>query len=503
MKKSVIFILLSLVFLSASAQYAGRWEKVDKLAKQQLPESALKEVESIFAEARKAENFNETVKAYIYKMRFTLVKNPDDAPSVIDSFQHFAAHYTAAEQRALLHSMAAELYSMYYSSERYSINRRSQVVDYLPDDIRLWSKNLFFDRISEELRLSLQDTDTLQTLTVKCFKPLITAGDNLQQTLFDFLADRAIMILGNLHDAAMVKNPLRDTLYFLPAELFINIVSEEKYKESAESKTVELYRMLLDFYRKTNNIQALIDVDISRLKYVKEHSESVKADDWYRKSLELLCETYGDRAEAVPVLAEMAGYYYTQSERGDTLRKKAYDIAQSGIKRFPKSPSGYLLQNILLTLEQKSLRVMTSEVASPASELVFLGSVANISRLEMKIYRVDATAEEYDLFKHNEYKWRAYPKRTLVKTEELEVPVDETFYSTEIEWKITTGTYGIYEFTIEEKGNKEAEQQASGNFIVTDFTFIQRKIAQDERNVYVLHRITGQQIGGVEVNAVS
>ena len=54
-----------------------RWATVEDLATKQLPESALKEVETILSQAKKEKNSVEVIKAMVYKMRFTLDKNPD------------------------------------------------------------------------------------------------------------------------------------------------------------------------------------------------------------------------------------------------------------------------------------------------------------------------------------------------------------------------------------------------------------------------------------------
>ncbi len=225
MKKAFLIILLAFMAFSISAQYADRWKTVDDLAKKQLPESALKEVESIFQDAQKTGNFNESVKAFIYKMRFTLEKNPDEASQIIQDFGDFAGRYTKTEQKALLHSMTAELYYMYYSTSQYAINQRSQIVGFIPDDMNEWSKNLFFDKINEELKLSLQDTDSLQKMDVRQFGTLIEPGNDskdLQPTLYDFLAYRAVNIFGQLSNAALIKNPLNDKMYFLSAKEFAN-----------------------------------------------------------------------------------------------------------------------------------------------------------------------------------------------------------------------------------------------------------------------------------------
>jgi hypothetical protein len=66
-----------------------RWKKVEELAEKQLPESALKEVELILKQAVEEKNNAEVIKAFVYKMRFTLEREPDKAPALIQRVRSF------------------------------------------------------------------------------------------------------------------------------------------------------------------------------------------------------------------------------------------------------------------------------------------------------------------------------------------------------------------------------------------------------------------------------
>ena len=303
MKKALVFLLFSFITFSVSAQYADQWKKVDSLAKKQLPESALKEVENIFKDAQKTGDFSQTVKAFIYKMQFTLEINPNEAPKMINDFEEFTNKNANVEQKALLHSMTAELYWKYYSTEQYAINQRSMIVGYVPDDIKEWSKNLFFDKINQEFNLSLKDADALKKANAEQFEPLLEQGKDsktLQPTLYDFLTYRAINILKQLSNATIIKNPLDDKFYFLPAAEFSTIKLDTIYNESAENQLIKLYQSLIAFHQQENNIDALIHADLSRLNYVREKSEHLQKDEFFVKTLENLYKKYADNEAVVP-----------------------------------------------------------------------------------------------------------------------------------------------------------------------------------------------------------
>src|ERR1035437_2744092 len=169
MKKSIIFIALAaLVFATilfaqnSNTSIEKRWKTVDELAAKQLPESALKEVESILAQAQMEKNSVEVIKTMVYKMRFTLEKNPDEAPALIKDFEAFTEKSTDPAERALLHSMTAELYAQNYQKDQWTINRRTEIKGFVPDDMKEWTKNIFFEKISKHLAASLENAAVLK-----------------------------------------------------------------------------------------------------------------------------------------------------------------------------------------------------------------------------------------------------------------------------------------------------------------------------------------------------
>jgi len=104
------------------------------------------------------------------------------------------------------------------------------------------------------------------------------------------------------------------------------------------------------------------------------------------------------------------------------FQKKAYDICEDGIKRFPKYKRIDLLKNLQKTITQKSLNVSHNEVSKPASNLSLNIHSANIEVVQINIYRINATALEYFTFKQNNRRENeAFSKRSLLETRELKL----------------------------------------------------------------------------------
>ena len=85
---TVLFIFVALLILGAGIVWAQqqkkpslakRWQNVEEFAEKQLPESALKELDEIIRQTATDNNKVEYLKAQLYKIRFTLEKDPEKA----------------------------------------------------------------------------------------------------------------------------------------------------------------------------------------------------------------------------------------------------------------------------------------------------------------------------------------------------------------------------------------------------------------------------------------
>ncbi|HEY6915961.1 MAG TPA: hypothetical protein VI413_14885, partial [Paludibacter sp.] len=334
MKKNILFavfatLLLGSLLLAQKSNIAieKRWEKVNELADKQLPESALKEVDVILAQAQKEKNSVQVIKALVYKMRFTLEKNPDEAPALIRDFEVFTEKSADPAERALLHSMTAELYAQYYQKDQWAINNRTEVSGFVPEDMKEWTKNIYFDKISKHLVASLENPTVLQKADALKFSVLLLKGDDsrtLQPTLFDFLSYRRIQLLQNLWQITALKNPLKDPVYFSNASDFSVFKQDSAFKNSTENQVLETYQQLLSFRLKANNVPALLYADLQRLKYAKQHSGVENSDSLYLAALSSLERQFADNEAVVEVLAEKANYYLEKQLDIKTFKRNAY-----------------------------------------------------------------------------------------------------------------------------------------------------------------------------------
>jgi len=511
MKKAILFvILISLVYagymLAAKEDIplSKRWEKVNELAEKQLPESALKEVEAILAQARKDKNSVEVIKAMVYKMRFKLEKNPDEAPALIKDFEAFTLKSTDPAERALLHSMTAELYAQYYQKDQWTINNRTEITGLVPEDMKEWTKNIYFDKITKHLAASLENSTVLQKTDALKFSTLFIKGKDsreLQPTLFDFLGNRRIEMLKGLSNAIIIKNTLTESGVFDDAVHFSQIKLDTVHKQSIENQILETFQALLAYRVGKDNKAALLYVDNERLKFIKDNTQLANSDSLYLAALNNLINQYSNDEAVVEVLANKANFYFEKQYDNKLYKKIAYDICEDGIKHFPKYKRIELLKNIQRNIRQQIVSVASNMLVKPASFLTLKIKSTNVCELTLNVYRVNATAHEYIIFQQKQqYPKALFPNKTLVETKQISIKDDEKFEEVKTRYNYKTLGYGIYEYTLEQRGKNKPGEVAKGSFTVTDFSLISRANNPELGNLYILDRVSGQPQATVKVN---
>ena len=509
MKRIYSFLILSVILVAVTVTITlaqkpkttsmeSRWKKVEQLTGQDLPESALKEVEAILAQAKKEQNSPEIIKAMVHKMRFILDKNPDESEKLIGEFEDYADNTTNAAEKAIMHSMSAELYLKYYQNDRYKINQRTELQGYVPEDMKEWTKNIFVDKIVGLAELSLEKSDLLQqTASLQYAANLETGIDSrdMQPTLFDFLSYRKIELLMNFTENGSDDDFPEDDIEFTSSNQEVLAVDNQL---TIHLRILDTYNQLILFNKKQNNTPATVYAELQKLDFETETN-----DEKYLKELEKLEKQYTGNESVVEVLAAKAAYFLSKNnelEKNDDSKKKAFETAATGIKSFPKYKRIGLLENIKKQLLQKSVQAGFKTSIKPKSTLNVKIASNNIPTLQLSVFRVNATAEEFHSFRFNRRDDKQlYPKRTLVETRIISLKSDPNFNPVTTEIGITAGDYGIYEFVLEENKTSSLQEKAVGYFVTTDFAFIQRNSALKTSEVFVVDRISGNMQKDVTV----
>ena len=258
--------------------YKAAWRTVDSLEQQGLTRSALEVVEEIYKAAKKDNNQPQFIKSVFYKLKYgnyieedSHVKIVNDVKAEIDT-----ADFPA---NAILESILANVYWQYYQNNRWRFQQRTETVNFDNEDFQTWDLARLIREIVKYYQASLEQSDKLKKIPLKEFEDILVYGTTehsyLRPTLYDLLAHQALAFFVN--DEASVTQPvykfeLKSEDDFSPAEDFVEINYSTKDSLSLKFYAIQLYQQLVAFHLDDKEKDALIDVDLARLNFVRSQS---------------------------------------------------------------------------------------------------------------------------------------------------------------------------------------------------------------------------------------
>lgn len=307
------------------------------------------------------------IKELITRMNTELERDMDLFPGIIQELEQLIVSSNDTPSVSILHSMAAQLYYKYYMNSRWIIDRRTPIVGYIPEDIRVWTSNIFISTIQSHVDQSLEHQSVLQKTPVSLYKDILIEGKDspeLRPTLFDFLAYRGIFLLKEL-----------------------NWDNRESLTKDIEC----IYSQLITFRKTAGDPRALLIAELDYARYSYTISEGREASRVrYIAVLDSLHKQYATQDFSVEVVNEQAAFYEdgfmgVRANR-DSLNAIAYHLCFQGIEQFPHYSRIGILKNRLNELIRPFIRMSCSQMVYPGKKLKLDINYRNISRVSASIY---------------------------------------------------------------------------------------------------------------------
>ena len=382
------------------------WIKVDSLANQGLTESALKQLEPMFQSYKKAGNSPMLVKTLMYRMRLDSYK---EEASIVKSLALLETETAGAKGalRAILHSITAEVYWRYYQQNRWRFYDRTRTVDFKQDDITTWDLSQIVTAMLHHYDQSLVDQDLLKkTELVKYCGILLDgrAADKRRPTLFDFLAHRAVDVFMNaeidlVQPAYMFQLDRAEYSGRFSEFASMRLVSRDSL--SFKFRALKILQDLIAFHARDAEFEALVDADLKRLDFVRQHSTVETRDSLYLRSLEYLEERCGGKAVAAEVSHAIAQWYVEKGrlyqpetqEKYKWFSKKAVDICQSAMKKHPDSYGACLCKALRDEVVAKFISIEVEDVVLTDKPFRMLCTWKNMTQMWFRA--IPMNDEEY------------------------------------------------------------------------------------------------------------
>ena len=421
--------------------YKELWQQVESLTKQGLPKSALEVVDNIYARAKKDNNAPQFIKAGLYQMR---LQSDIEENYFVKAIYKLNSEIKVVQEpmKQILHSIVAEMYTNYYQANRYKLLDRSVVANYDPEDLETWDMKKLTQTIIDHYLASLEGQDMLRSIDLKSFDPILETEEGSKQlrpTLYDFLAHRAIDYF--MQDERSLTQPvyrfeMAKGAYLGSAPDFINIPITTQDSLSLKFYALELLQDLVAFHIKDKDPKALIDADLKRLQFVRSNAVLEVKDSLYLESLLFLEDAYNGFESSAEVSYYIARYYYDRGQLYNPLEsdkykwdtRKAMDIVDNAINKFPKSFGAHNCGELKALILKKSLSLTTNYASIPMRPFPGLLSYKNVSKSFIRIIQADYQ-EDKQLRKdyRREDLLKQYIQKTALMNWELTLPDDGDF----------------------------------------------------------------------------
>ncbi|WP_075343951.1 alpha-2-macroglobulin family protein [Tenacibaculum agarivorans] len=509
--KSIVVLMLTLfsALLHAQNNYETLWNKVHTYELDNLPKSALKIVDDIYKKAEQNKNQPQLIKTLLYKSKFSLTLEEDAQLKILDQFKkHIKKSVFPTKQ--VLENILAKLYWQYFNQNRWRFYNRTQTAKKVDEnDFRTWDLQTLFAEIHNHYQNSLTEKKKLQNIDIYEYISILKLAKDSKKyrpSLYDFLAHNALEFY-KTNETQITKPSYQFKLsnqdLICEATKFVTLNLQSKDSLSLQFNALKIYQSLIDFHLNTKNTTALVDVDLQRLAFVKEHATFSGSEKIYLETLQSSENSTKPNEASALYAFEIAKLYSKQANTYSKNKhthfqfkhKEAIQICQKIVQQFPDSFAAQKSKLLIAQIEKKNVRI-TTEKHNPIDQYSrLLINYKNIDKLYFSMYRVQLN----ELKKINERydqgdKIKLINALTKVTSWEHTLP-NESDYQTHsnevIVPKQSQGMFLIVASTTKEL--KKGDIFGYDDIQFTNLTFINRKL--NGSSVYqVVDRNTGKPL---------
>ena len=510
----------------AQFNYDSHWKKVKELNDKNLFKSALQELDVIAENASKQQHESQLLKTYIYRIRY--VAEVEDGIPENGQVARWKTQSFSPASRAILKSIQAQSLLSYLQNNRYELYNRTDVQGDTSMDVSTWSEARLHREIAAAYAASLKEVDVLKKTDISKYDDILKEGiggtRKLRPTLYDLLAHRALDYYKS--GESLITSPenqfeVTDPAAFAPAAVFMKHAFVTTDTVSLQYKALLLLQDLMRLH--ANEKTALLNLDLERTAYVNQVAVMPEKDASYLALLKSQEQAYTGEKEVTQVIAQLAGYYFTESNKKDATNidgmtasqaaKKAKALCEKGVALAPGSVGSANCADLLANINRKYLQLQTELVNLPDQPFRTLVSYRNTDKIYLRAVRIDEDFRGALRAAQNDYRdttnryWRLMLEKQPVKSWEQGLTGSDDYRSHAAEIKVDALPLGMYmilasakkEFSL--KDNMLAVQFVH----VSNISYILREYNESDitNKYYALHRQTGQPLPGTKLKVWS
>lgn len=490
-------------------QYVSEWTKVADFEKKSLPQSASETVNNILRKAIEDKNSPQIIKALIHQGKYDLVLDNQNDTLVFRNLNEMLAKSSDVVEQSVLHSMLGELYLRYYQKEQWNINQRTDLGDFVPADMKEWTRNIFFNKVVEHLNASVIPGEQLLKVEVASYTDVVELGKDSRRffpAMYDFLMRRAIEILGQINSDAdlsrlLARKNISQKALFSLADEFVKLEFDPQSGEY-ELWVLEQYKRLLSSLqqRKMDRSVLLLELEKSDFLMRLSNAHSTQA----RPALEELLKKWESDEMSVEIIDKLYLFYYKEmNEVGDDMfrkekTKEVYELLKRTIATFPKYQRISILENKLTQMTQPFFQVVGERTFSLKGKKELTVTFTNIRSLTAKLYRINSPLEVLE--ESSKVRSQIEGSRVLIKEIPISLPDTPEYWHGKTSFTVDPGGFGTYMLTFSSSPKTDQDREIEYYFSVSDMAIFARGSSDNRYDFFVVDRTTGAPVPNAKVD---
>ena len=464
--------LVAFGFFLSSFNYAEKWSEIDNDTYLQTTEETYSKIAKIETIAKEEGNIPEQIYCIIRRNALKNHHNTKESVfnSCINELKQLHQETNDKVARSIITYIIGKYYLNYYQQNAYNINRRTNLGDYVPENIDEWTSQLFINKIHECWFSAIANENLKSTPSIQ-YSTLLTVGEDsrtYRPTLYDLLVNDMT------------------SLQYISIDSILSTTEKEK-----------LLQDLVDFHANDKESDAYVKAKLLLLRHI--FNEKKEKEPIIQQLKLLLEETKGQpssilvRSALCKVLKHNVSTPYQPKD--SALLQQLNDICVEGVRAFPQHNK---INDLTCELEQLNTPeiwlLMDKETFHSSDSVKLTIRYANINHINLNLYRLDVSSSYKYQKKGDYYNLSARKSKICSYSYNLSKSNYTILQDTII--KLPPLEYGIYRITFD-KGIMNYT-----DFTISDIFYITHQLeSNDMINFFVVDSKSGEPKPNVKVES--
>lgn len=500
----VVSSLALLSFQETDKDYNEMWKKVKESIENNLPETAEKQLNEIESAAKRDKNQPQLLKTVLYRQQIFRQKEEEPEKAFL-AFAESKMDGLGKTETAVLHLEIAKTYADYYEQNQWQLRNNLPIDgDMSQVELKYWDEKTFRKVIEQHYTEALKDKETLKNAKTNDYLILFEDQKNVyenldyEKTMFEYVFHSVAKYYREISSADNIQPDWNTEIWWADAKDFVKVDFGDS--DNGIIKCLKIFQELIAYNQKENNEDVLLYNDVKRYQFV---NGILMENDIFNEKLNALMQQYAEN----PMSAEIASVYanslvdnYSESDSSTFGNyRKAFEICQKTIDKFPKSKGASQCKDIVKFIENDEINVQMQETQLPNQAIALQLRYRNVEHPYYKIVKVtEDEINSYSNLDEDELFKKLNGKKPAAE-QELALPAETDFcsHSTLVALpQLSVGQYYIIAKT--NKTEQSSEKRAMFRFQVSNLSYVTNN-ETDAITLYTLDRKTGKPLANVKV----